>query len=160
MDESGDGDTSRQATTRVTVSRIKAPRVYIAFVIQFVVCVIAALASVILLDIVTAYSILLGGFVSIVPNSYFAWKAFRYRGARNTPLIVRSFYAGESGKLIMTGVMFAIVFAGIRPLNPLAVIVSFIATIFIGLVATAWVSMEKPGQGSENGSQQGREDSR
>jgi ATP synthase protein I len=147
MDESGDGDTSRQETSPVTVSQIKAPPLYIAFVIQFFVCVIAALASVVLLDFVAAYSILLGGLVSIVPNSYFAWKAFRYRGARNTPLIVRSFYAGETGKLIMTGVMFAIIFASIKPLNPLAVIVSYIATIIIGLIAAATFSLNGPGSG-------------
>ena len=64
----------------MTVSQIKAPPIYIAFGIQFIVCVIAALTSAVLLDIVVAYSILLGGMISIVPNSYFAWKAFRYRG--------------------------------------------------------------------------------
>lgn len=128
----------------MTVSQIKAPPVYIAFVTQFIVCVIAALFGLVFLDIVAAYSILLGGLVSIVPNSYFARKAFRYRGARNTPLIVKSFYAGETGKLIMTGVMFAIVFAGIKPLNPLAVIVSYIAMIIVGLGVTAWVSLNRP----------------
>ena len=132
----------------VSVSNIKAPPIYIAFVIQFFICVIAALVSYLLLDFVVAYSILLGGFISIVPNGYFAWKAFRYRGARNTPLIIKSFYAGETGKLIMTGVFFALVFAGIRPLNELAVIVSFIIAIIVGLVATAWVNNKTAGSGT------------
>ena len=123
----------------MTVSTIKAPPIYIAFVIQFVLCVIAAGVIFFLFDLVAAYSILLGGFISIVPNGYFAWKAFRFRGARNTPLIVKSFYAGETGKLIMTGVLFALVFAGIKPLNELAVILSFIFTIAVGLVATGWI---------------------
>jgi len=123
----------------VTVSTIKAPPIYIAFVIQFVLCVIVAGVIFFLFDLVAAYSILLGGFISIVPNGYFAWKAFRFRGARNTPLIVKSFYAGETGKLIMTGVLFALVFAGIKPLNELAVILSFIFTIAVGLVATGWI---------------------
>jgi len=123
----------------VTVSTIKAPPIYIAFVIQFVLCVIAAGVIFFLFDLVAAYSILLGGFISIVPNGYFAWKAFRFRGARNTPLIVKSFYAGETGKLIMTGVLFALVFAGIKPLNELAVILSFLVTIAVGLVATGWI---------------------
>ena len=145
MDGPGDGDTNGQETAPVTVSQIKAPPVYIAFAIQLIVCVIAALAGMIMLGTVMAYSILLGGLVSIVPNSYFAWKAFRYRGARNTPLIVKSFYAGETGKLVMTGLMFAMIFAGIRPLNELAVIVSYIVTIAIGLLATAWVGLKGPG---------------
>jgi len=125
----------------VTVSNIQAPPVYIAFIIQFLLCIAAALIALLTLNLVTAYSILLGGFISIVPNGYFAWKAFRYRGARNTPLIVRSFYAGETGKLIMTGVLFAVVFAGIRPIDELAIIVSFIVSIIVGLLATAWVGV-------------------
>jgi len=39
----------------------------------------------------------------------------------------------------MTGVLFALVFAGIKPLNELAVILSFIFTIAVGLVATGWI---------------------
>lgn len=103
----------------------------------------AALVMFLLIDGVASYSILLGGLISIVPNGYFAWKVFRFRGARNTPLIVKSFYAGETGKLIMTGVFFALVFAGIKPLNEFAVIVSFILTIIVGLIATGWVNNAK-----------------
>ncbi|MFT5321246.1 MAG: ATP synthase protein I [Pseudohongiellaceae bacterium] len=146
MEASGDGDTNgqnKQVNKPAAVSRIKAPPLYIAFIIQFFICVMLTLAVWLLLDAVTAYSVLLGGLISIVPNSYFAWKAFRYRGASNTPLIVKSFYAGETGKLIMTGVSFALVFGGVKPLNELAVIVSFIIAIVVGLVTTAWVSMAK-----------------
>ena len=125
----------------MTVSNIKAPPVYIAFIVQFLLCIAVALIALLALNLVTAYSILLGGFISIVPNGYFAWKAFRYRGARNTPLIVKSFYAGETGKLIMTVVLFALVFAGVRPIDELAIIVSFIVNIIVGLLATAWVSV-------------------
>ncbi len=146
MEASGDGDTNgqnKQVNKPAAVSRIKAPPLYIAFIIQFFICVMLTLAVWLLLDAVTAYSVLLGGLISIVPNSYFAWKAFRYRGASNTPLIVKSFYAGETGKLIMTGVSFALVFGGVKPLNELAVIVSFIIAIVVGLVTSAWVSMAK-----------------
>jgi len=126
----------------VTVSNIQAPPVYIAFIIQFLLCIAAAMIALLVIDLVAAYSILLGGLISILPNGYFAWKAFRYRGARNTPMIVKSFYAGETGKLIMTAVLFALVFAGIKPLNELAIIVSFIVTIIVGLISTAWVSVK------------------
>ena len=151
MEGPEDSDTNAQinqgkspdTAPKTKASQIKAPPVYIAFVIQFFICVFVALVVWLLLDSVTAYSILLGGFISIVPNSYFAWKAFRYRGASKTPLIVKSFYAGETGKLIMTGIFFALVFGGIRPLNELAVILSFIITLFVGLISTAWVSLGK-----------------
>jgi ATP synthase protein I len=42
-------------------------------------------------------------------------------GARAAQAIVRSFYAGEAGKLIFTAVLFALTFAGVKPLAPLAV---------------------------------------
>ncbi|MGY8790115.1 MAG: ATP synthase subunit I [Pseudomonadales bacterium] len=127
----------------MTVSTIKAPPFYIALLVQLLFCLMAALVMFLLIDGVASYSILLGGLISIVPNGYFAWKVFRFRGARNTPLIVKSFYAGETGKLIMTGVFFALVFAGIKPLNEFAVIVSFILTIIVGLIATGWVNNAK-----------------
>ena len=129
----------------MTVSTIKAPPFYIALLVQLLFCLMAALVMFLLIDGVASYSILLGGLISIVPNGYFAWKVFRFRGARNTPLIVKSFYAGETGKLIMTGGFFAMVFAGIKPLNELAVIVSF--TIIVGLIATGWVNNARLGSG-------------
>ena len=130
----------KQEEAAPVVANLKAPPVYKVIVIQFLVSVIAATGAFALLGLVTAYSVFLGGLISTIPNGYFARKAFRYRGARYTPQIVKSFYAGETGKLVMTAVMFALVFAMIRPLNELAVIVSFIITVIAGLIATAWVN--------------------
>lgn len=126
-----------------TVVNLKAPPIYKVIVIQFFVSVITALVTLVLLGTVAAYSVLLGGLISTVPNGYFARKAFQYRGARNTSHIVKSFYAGQSGKMALTAVMFALVFAGIKPLNELAVIISFIVTIVAGLVATAYVALKQ-----------------
>jgi ATP synthase protein I len=124
------------------VDNLKAPPIYKVIVTQFVVTVIAALSTFALLDTVAAYSAFLGGMISVLPNAYFALKVFRYRGARQMPMIVKSFYAGETGKLIITTVLFALVFAGIRPLNELAVIISFIVTLFAGLVATVKLGLK------------------
>lgn len=124
------------------VDNIKAPPIYKVIVTQFVVTILAALSVFALIDTVTAYSVLLGGLISTGPNAYFALKVFRYRGARQMPLIVKSFYAGESGKLVMTAVLFALVFAGIRPLNELAVIIGFIITLFAGLIATVKIGLK------------------
>ena len=66
---------------------------------------------------VAGYSALLGGMIAWLPNLYFAHKAFRYSGARAAREIVRSFYAGEAGKLILTFVLFALTFAGVKPLE-------------------------------------------
>jgi ATP synthase protein I len=136
-----DGMSKLEEPTPVVVN-LKAPPIYKVIVIQFLVSVITALGTFALLDTVAAYSVLLGGLVSTVPNGYFARKAFQYSGARNTPHIVKAFYAGQSGKMVMTAVMFALVFAGVKPLNELAVIISFIVTIIAGLFATAYVGLK------------------
>lgn len=86
--------------------------------------VVVSLAALVLwqwLGAVSGYSGLCGGLIAWLPNMYFAWKAFRFTGARAAQAIVRSFYAGEAGKLILTAVLFALTFAGVKPLAPLAV---------------------------------------
>jgi len=77
---------------------------------------------------VSGYSGLCGGLIAWLPNLYFAHKAFRFSGARAAQAIVRSFYAGEAGKLIMTAVLFALTFAGVKPLEALAVFGVFVLT--------------------------------
>jgi len=70
-------------------------------------------------------SALLGGGIAWLPNAYFALRAFRYRGARAAQKIIRSFYAGAFGKLILTMALFSIVFIQVKPLNALALFLGF-----------------------------------
>ena len=70
-----------------------------------------------------------------LPNVYFAHRAFRFTGARAAQAIVRSFYAGEAGKLILTAVLFALTFAGVKPLAPLAVFGVFVLTQLVSWFA-------------------------
>ncbi|MFS2156258.1 F0F1 ATP synthase subunit I [Pseudomonas sp. Pseusp122] len=83
--------------------------------------------------VVVGYSGLCGGLIAWLPNLYFAHKAFRFSGARAAQAIVRSFYAGEAGKLILTAVLFALTFAGVKPLAPLAVF-----GVFMLIQAVSW----------------------
>lgn len=76
--------------------------------------------------VVSGYSGLCGGLIAWLPNVYFAFKAFRFSGARAAQAIVRSFYAGEAGKLILTAVLFALAFVGVKPLAPLALFGAFL----------------------------------
>jgi ATP synthase protein I len=76
----------------------------------------------------SAYSGFLGGLIAWLPNLYFAQKAFRYRGARAARDILKSFYAGEAGKFVLTAVLFALVFAGVKPLDARSVFLVFIVT--------------------------------
>ena len=75
---------------------------------------------------VAAYSAWLGGLTAVLPNVYFTYKAFQYFGARSIGAIVQSFWAGQMGKLILTAVLFAVLFLGVKPLNVLAVFVGYI----------------------------------
>jgi len=84
---------------------------------------------------VAGYSGLLGGLIALLPNIYFAHKAFRFSGARAAQAIVRSFYAGEAGKLIFTSALFALVFTGVKPLQPLCLFGVFILTQGVGWFA-------------------------
>ena len=87
-----------------------------------------------------ALSVLLGGLISALPNSYFALPAFKYSGARNADKIVRGFIRGELGKIVMTVVFFALSFALISSLNELALILGFIATHFVGVMMAGLIS--------------------
>lgn len=84
---------------------------------------------------VGGYSGLCGGLIAWLPNVYFAHKAFRFSGARAAQAIVRSFYAGEAGKLVLTAVLFALVFAGVKPLDALALFGVFLLTQLVNWFA-------------------------
>ena len=75
---------------------------------------------------VAAYSAWLGGLTALLPNVFFTYKAFQYFGARSIAVIIQSFWAGQMGKLILTAVLFAVLFLGVKPLNVLAVFIGYI----------------------------------
>ena len=75
---------------------------------------------------VAAYSAWLGGVTALLPNLYFTYKAFQYFGARSIGAIVQSFWAGQMGKLILTAMLFAVLFLGVKPLNAFAVFIGYI----------------------------------
>lgn len=58
----------------------------------------------------TAWSALLGGFVSALPNALFAYKLFQVQGARHAKQIVAHFYQGEAFKLLLSAVLFSLAF--------------------------------------------------
>ncbi|MCB1756731.1 MAG: F0F1 ATP synthase subunit I [Gammaproteobacteria bacterium] len=84
--------------------------------------------------ILAGYSALIGTLTCFVPNVYFVYRTFKFSGARSAKLILRSFYAGESLKLLLTAVFFGLAFAFVKPIDVLAVF-----TGFIGVQATSWL---------------------
>ena len=57
-----------------------------------------------------AKSVLAGGVVTIIPQIFFALKAFRYAGARSSEKVMESFYSGEKMKIVLTALLFALAF--------------------------------------------------
>lgn len=109
--------------------------VFPLLLVQLGVALLVPLALAVGFGRVSGISGLCGGLIAWLPNLYFAHKAFRFSGARAAQSIVRSFYAGEAGKLVLTAVLFALTFAGVKPLNALAVFGVFLLTQGVG-----WIS--------------------
>ena len=109
-----------------------APRSPHRIIVRRLVLLQIAIASIIPLvlmpfGMIAAISGAAGALACLLPNLYFAHRAFRYSGARAAKKILRSFYAGEAIKLVLTAVMFALVFKYLRPINVAAVFGGFIA---------------------------------
>ena len=74
---------------------------------------------------VAGASVVAGTFVAVIPNTFLA---ARLLGARNDArALMRSAWIGELGKLLLTVVLFGVVFAFLRPLSAAAVFAGFIA---------------------------------
>ena len=84
---------------------------------------------------VAAISAFLGAFVFIAPQQYFAYKSFRYMGARAAVKTVQSFYSAESSKLLLVAVGFALVFSFYKEADVFALMVSFIFLVIINGIA-------------------------
>ena len=93
-------------------------------------------------DKVCAYSMLSGGLVAVVPQAWFASRAFRWRGARSAREIARSSYAGETGKFILSVAGFAAVFATVRPIDGLAVFAGYLLMLALQ-IAGSWLLLRK-----------------
>jgi ATP synthase protein I len=82
-------------------------------------------------DAVVAYSALLGGLIQIIPQAWFARQAFRYAGARRVQSIVSAMYWGETGKVVLSAVLFTATFLLVSPLNVGALFSSFVIMILV-----------------------------
>jgi len=94
------------------------------FIVLLVVTVFFVLSN----DI-NAKSALFGGLAALIPNWYFARKINKHKG-QEARKVVRSFYAGESGKLILTAILFALIFQDPK-INFLAVMTAYIAALTV-----------------------------
>lgn len=126
----------RQGGEPPTAASITRPPLLKIYGLQALILVLVA-TSLLLVDLVTAKSALIGGLISVLPNAYFARLAFRHRGARAASAVAQSFYRGEAGKFVMTAVLFALVFSSVKPLQVEAVFLAFVVMTLTNTVF-AW----------------------
>ena len=82
-----------------------------------------------------ALSSLFGALVFIVPQQYFAFKAFRDMGATRVTKTVQNFYSAESSKQLLVAAGFALVFSFYREADVLALMTSFIILVIVNGVS-------------------------
>ncbi len=103
--------------------------------VQGCVCQLISIVFLLGSDLTAGYSALLGGLTALLPNVFFAYKAFRFFGARSAKDIVLSIWSGAMGKWILTAVLFALVFVGIRQLDIIALFVGYLLVVAVGASA-------------------------
>lgn len=69
-----------------------------------------------------------GGLICLIPASVFAYLAFRFAGASQNKLVVRSFNKGSKLKFIFTIVLFVLAYQWPN-LHPLPLMVSYVVTL-------------------------------
>lgn len=112
---------------------IKAPTRYLVSVQAVTTLLLAGLS--LSLGSVVAYSLLLGGLISLIPNAGYASLVFSRSGARAVGAVVRNALFGELMKLILIGAGFALVFVLVDPLHVMGLFTGFVFVHLAGLVA-------------------------
>jgi ATP synthase protein I len=124
----------------VAGAEIKRPPVFRITAVQLVVLVSSSVL-ILTFDAVWAYSVLSGGLIAVLPQAYFAARAFRWRGARSAQAIAKSSYAGVVGKFVFSAAGFAAVFALLRPIAGLAVFAGYLAMLMIQIIGS-WLLLK------------------
>jgi ATP synthase protein I len=71
----------------------------------------------------------IGGLIGVVPNAFLAARLMSPRAGGSAKSLLAAGWIGEIGKLAIAAVMFAVVFATLRPLHPEFVFAGYIATL-------------------------------
>ncbi len=95
------------------------------FIITQLLATIVLSAILLIFDYVVAYSSFTGGLIATLANAWFAIKVFRVKPTVAAETLLTTFYVGEIYKFVFTGAMFVIAFVLIKPLNVVALLVTY-----------------------------------
>ncbi len=121
-----------------TGARLKPPPVYRITLVQLAVLGLLSIVIQALADTVTAVSFVGGAACSVVPQAWFALKLFGAGGRRGAEAAWDA-YAAEGGKFLLSTLGFALVFALMRPVEPLAVFGGFAAMLLVQVAGGFWL---------------------
>jgi ATP synthase protein I len=76
---------------------------------------------------VAGASALLGGAAVVVPNAFLAARLLQPSRDESAEAMMRAAWVGEMGKLLLTAVLFGVIFGVVRPIEPPAVFAGLIA---------------------------------
>jgi len=102
-----------------------------------------------LFDPVTAYSLLAGGLICILPNTWYASSLYvqslRDSGdpVQNAGRFLSAAYKGEAIKILLAAALFALVFSQLRPLNAIAVFAGYIICLLVNLVGIKFIGRDQ-----------------
>jgi ATP synthase protein I len=111
--------------------------------IEMAVLSILSLLWWLLVSRLAGYSALVGGLIFVIPNAYFAHRAYRYQGASQMSLAVSNMFRAESIKLALTAVFFAAVFTLMEPVHVPALLFTFAVMVVVGNVLR-WLIRPRP----------------
>lgn len=124
-------------------AEIARPPIYRITLVQLVVLALFCLVLAAVGKVEFAYSFFCGGAVAILPQAYFATRAFRWRGARSAQAIARAGYSAEVGKFVLSVAGFALVFALVRPIHGPAVFAGYLLMLVIQITGS-WLLIRRP----------------
>ena len=132
----GSGQAGDPKDARVAYVEATARRLFLALRMQFLVAVVLALALLIV-GPVAAYSSLSGSLAVFIPGLLFSLLVVRKLGGGSASFL-GAVAVAEAGKLLLTGVLCAVAFVGIKPLAA----GWFFTGMMVGLVSS-WIGMAK-----------------
>ena len=80
-------------------------------------------------DVIAGYSAFFGGIISVIPNVFLAARLIA--SPKNAQAVMKAAYIGEAGKIILTFLLFGVVFAVVKSLDAKFLFISFIIVQFI-----------------------------
>lgn len=86
---------------------------------------------------IQTYSLFAGGLIHTIGSTYFARLTFRHSGARQLGSSIQSMYRGETGKIVLSAVLFVATFLFVRPLGVIAFFSGYGAMVIVHLWVTA-----------------------